>query len=398
MEPGSYGPGPDAPGPDAHGAGVPAPDVSALVRELTRRADPARLRQDVEFLADRPRGRIHAPDAMVRAEAHVARRLTEAGWRTERQPFDVRWRPGCTDAPGGARLSPLRFRLHRRLTGANLLAELPEPPEPPERVEPPEPIEPPARPGPAEPGERATVLVGAHLDTVVGSPGADDNASGVAALLEVARLLGGLPRPPAVRLVCFDMEELGCVGARVAARASGGDGRRVAGMLCLESVGCFATAPGTQAMPPGFGAVFPGAAGAVRASGHRGDFVLVVHRRSSDGAAGLWRRAAEVVDPPLPAVTLRDPRPDGPLGALAGLALPPVNHLGRSDHAAYWNAGVPAVLLTTTANFRNPRYHRPTDTPDTLDYERLTAVAVATAATAALWRPPATTRPRRHRR
>ncbi|MEU7114690.1 M28 family peptidase [Streptomyces sp. NPDC046182] len=349
------------------------PDVTALVRELTGRADPARLRDDVAYLADRPRGRTHAPEAMLRAEAHVARRLAEAGWRTERQPFDVRWRPGCTDRPGGARLSPFRFRVHRRLTGANLLAEL------------------------GDEGDGPVVLVGAHLDTVAGSPGADDNASGVAALLEVARLLGGLPRPPAVRLACFDMEELGFIGARVAARAAG-PGRRVAGMLCLESVGCFATAPGTQAIPPGFGAVFPGAAGAVHATGRRGDFMLVVHRRSSDTAADLWRRAAGAAEPPLPVVTLRDPRPDGPLGALAGLAVPPMNHLGRSDHAAFWNAGVPAVLLTGTANFRNPRYHRPTDTPDTVDHERLTAVAVATAATAALWHPPGPSRPRRHRR
>ncbi|MGW6563789.1 M28 family peptidase [Streptomyces sp. NPDC054975] len=337
-------------------------DVAALARELTRRADPARLRDDVAFLADRPRSRIHAPEAMLRAEARVADRLAEAGWRTERRPFEVRWRPGCSDRPGGGHLSPLRFRVHRRLTGANLLAD------------------------PADGGDGPAVLVGAHLDTVRGSPGADDNASGVAALLEVARLLGGLPQPPPVRLAFFDMEELGFVGARVAARAAR-HGRRVCGMLCLESVGCFADAPGTQAVPAGFGALFRGAAGAVRARDRRGDFTLVVHRRSSAAAADLWRRAAGAAEPPLPVVTLRDPRPDGAWGTLAGLAAPPLNHLGRSDHAAYWNAGIPAVLLTGTANFRNPRYHRPTDTPDTLDYARLTAVAVATAVTAALWWP-----------
>ncbi|MEU6879590.1 M28 family peptidase [Streptomyces sp. NPDC046712] len=339
----------------------PGPDVPALVRELTRRADPRRLRRDVEFLADRPRGRIHAPEAMLRAETHVADELARAGWRTERQPFDVRWRPGCTDQPGGA-LSPLRFRLHRRLSGANLLARLPG--------------------GDDRPG----VLVGAHLDTVEGSPGADDNASGVAALLEIARLLGDLPRPPDVTLACFDMEELGFVGARVAARALRRGGR-VTGMICLESVGCFATGPGTQALPAGFGTVFPREAASVRAAGRRGDFTLVVHRRSSDAAAALWHRAARAAEPPLPVVTLRDPRPDGVPGALAGLAAPPLNHLGRSDHAAFWNARIPAVMLTSTANFRNPHYHRPTDTPDTLDYGRLTTVAVATAATAVTWTP-----------
>ncbi|GGT73650.1 M28 family peptidase [Streptomyces lateritius] len=339
-------------------------DLPTLVRALSGRVDPARLRYDVELLADRPRGRTAAPEAMARAEAHVVRELTEAGWRTERRPFDVRGRLGCSDRPGGG-MSPLRLRLHRRLTGANLLARLPGA------------------------DDRPTVIVGAHLDTVRGSPGADDNASGVAALLETARLLGGLPgRPPAVTLMVFDMEELGFIGSRVAARRLRRDGTTPqAGMICLESVGCFATEPGTQRLPKGFGLLFPRAVAAVRATGLRGDFTLVVHRRSTDQAASLWQRAAGAAEPPLPVVTLRDPRPDGPLGALAGLLLPPLNQLGRSDHAAFWNAGIPAVLLTSTAEFRNPHYHRPTDTPDTLDYSRLASVTAATTATALSWRP-----------
>ncbi|WP_308377942.1 M28 family peptidase [Streptomyces sp. ISL-98] len=333
--------------------------VLALVRELNRRTDPLRLRHDVEFLADRPRSRTRAPEAMLRAEAHVMRELAAAGWRTERQPFDVRWRLGGTDREGDRAIA-LQLRLHRRLTGANLIAELPGA------------------------DDRPTVVVGAHLDTVDGSPGADDNASGVAALLEIARLLGGLPRPPAVTLLFFDMEELGMIGSRFAARQLRRT-RQVAGMICLESVGFFATGPGTQLMPAGFAAAFPRVAARVRSGGHRGDFTLVVHRRSTAAAASLWRRAAEAAEPRLPAVTLRDPRPHGLLGALAGLAAPPLIHLDRSDHASFWNAGIPALMLTGTANFRNPNYHRPTDTPDTLDYGRLAAVAVATAATAASW-------------
>jgi Zn-dependent M28 family amino/carboxypeptidase len=73
--------------------------------------------------------------------------------------------------------------------------------------------------------------------------------------------------------------------------------------------------------------------------------------------------------------------------------VPPLAHLDRSDHAAFWNAGIPALMLTSTANFRNPHYHQPTDTPETLDYERLTAVALATAATAVTWSAPARERP-----
>ncbi|MET9800347.1 M28 family peptidase [Streptomyces sp. NPDC006368] len=345
-------------------------DVAALVRELAPRADPARLRRDVERLADGPRSRTRAPEAMARAEAYVTGELARAGWCTERQPFDVRLRLGSTDRRGHQAL-PLEFRLHPRLSGANLLA----------------------RPAwgdhrgsgtASAAGGSRTVVVGAHLDTVDGSPGADDNASGVAALLEISRLLAALPRPPAVTLIVFDMEELGLIGARYAARRLR-RGRQAVGMMCLESVGYFTPEPGSQQMPMGFDAAFPSVAAEVRAAGLRGDFTLVVHRRSTDAAAALWRAAAQAADPPLPCVTLRDPRPHGPLGALAGLAVPPLAHLDRSDHAAFWNVGIPALMLTGTANFRNRHYHRPTDTPDTLDYARLAAVAVATAATAVCW-------------
>ncbi|CCK24633.1 hypothetical protein BN159_0254 [Streptomyces davaonensis JCM 4913] len=111
----------------------------------------------------------------------------------------------------------------------------------------------------------------------------------------------------------------------------------------------------------------------------------MVHRRSSAAAAEVWKRAAAAASPAVPGLLLRDPRPDGLLGLLAGLAVPPAKHLGRSDHGAFWNRGIPALMLTVTANFRNPHYHRSTDLPGTLDYERLAAVTEATATTAAWW-------------
>ncbi len=335
-------------------------DGTELVGELERRVDPGRLRRHVETLAAQPRSRRRAPAAMDRAERYAAEHLRAAGWRVERQPFDVRAQVGATDRPG-RRTPGLKPRLHRRLRGANLLATLPG-----------------AGAGPC-------VLVGAHLDTVDGSPGADDNASGVAVVLETARLLAGLREPPAVTLALFDMEELGLIGSRFAARELSRSGRRPAGMICLESVGFFATAPDTQRLPAGFAPVFPAVAADLRSRGFRGDFTLVVHRRSSAAAAGVWQRSAAATSLELPALLLRDPRPDGPLGLLAGLAVPPANHLGRSDHAPFWNQGVPALMLTGTAEFRNRHYHRPTDTPDTLDYPRLAAVTTATAVTAATW-------------
>jgi Zn-dependent M28 family amino/carboxypeptidase len=329
-------------------------------------ADAARLRRHVTTLAAEPRSRRHAPQAMERAEEYVTDQLTGAGWDVHRDPFDVRWRWGSADQPGH-RAMPLKIRLHRRLTGANLRAEPPGPAG-----------------GTDGSARRSTVVVGAHLDTVVDSPGADDNASGVAVVLETARLLARLPQPPDVTLLLFDMEEVGLIGSREAVRQLLRT-RRVAGMICLESVGYFSSALGSQRLPLGSGLAFPAATDAVNEGHHRGDFTLVVHRESSRPAAEAWARAAAGASPSLPAILLRDPRPDGPLGVAVGLALPVLTHLSRSDHAPFWNHGIPSLMLTGTANFRNTHYHRSTDTPDTLDYDRLAAVATATAATAAGW-------------
>ncbi|MFD7283049.1 M28 family peptidase [Streptomyces sp. NPDC059862] len=319
----------------------------------------ARLRRHVEFLAAEPRSRLRAPRAMQRAEAYVHDELTATGWLVERQPFDARWQIGSTDRHGHRALA-LKPRLHRRLHGANLIASLPGS------------------------GDGPAVVVGAHLDSVSGSPGADDNASGVAVLLETARLLSEASVPPRVVLAVFDMEELGLIGARQAARKLCRRGG-VRGMISLESVGYFVDDPGTQRLPAGFERIFPEASAEARASGYRGDFILVVHRRSSAGAAEVWKRAAAAASPAVPGLLLRDPRPDGLLGLLIGLAVPPAGHLGRSDHAPFWNRGIPALMVTDTANFRNPHYHRSTDVPRTLDYERLAAVAAATAMTAVSW-------------
>ncbi|MEV0471264.1 M28 family peptidase [Streptomyces prunicolor] len=335
--------------------------VATLIQRLAADLDAERLQRDVETLASTPRSTLRAPKAMRRAQEHVAGELQRAGWEADNSPFDVRWQVGSTDRHG-SRALPLKLRLHRRLRGTNIIADLP---------------------GAGAP-DRPTVVIGAHLDTVDGSPGADDNASGVAVVLETARLLGRLPDPPPVTLALFDMEELGLIGSRVAARELSRT-RRVAGMICLESVGVFSDRPGSQQLPPGFATVFRDATDTVRSADSRGDFTLVVHRRSSTAAAELWQRAATQASPALASITLRDPRPDGPLGMLIGVAVPPANHLGRSDHASFWNQRIPALMLTSTANFRNPHYHQSTDTPETLDYQRLAAVTLATAATAVQW-------------
>lgn len=379
-------------------------------------ADPDLLRRHVAALAQEPRGRRHAPGAMAAAEAYVTGELESAGWEVFREPFHAGLRLGSTDRHG-RRAMPLKVRLHRGLSGANLRAE--------RRgagtgagagsaagsaagaaagtavgdaagfaagaaAGPGDAGGPAAGPG-APAGSAAsgapppTLVIGAHLDTVQGSPGADDNASGVAVVLEVARLLGALAEPPPVTLMIFDMEELGLIGSREAVKRLLRAHRVVGGMICLESVGYFSTEPGSQYLPPGARLAIPEAVDRVRRSGRRGDFTLIVHRTSSRGLAETWSRAAAEATPALPTVLLRDPRPDGRVGATLGPAVPVLNNLDRSDHSPFWNRGIPALMLTGTANFRNAQYHRPGDTPDTLDYGRLAAVARATAATAAAW-------------
>jgi Zn-dependent M28 family amino/carboxypeptidase len=335
------------------------------------------LRRHVEALAGGPRGRRHAPAAMERAEEYVGEALRGAGWEVFREPFDARVRVGSTDRHG-QRAMPLKVRVHWGLSGANLRAELPGAASSGSSG------------GSGSPGSSAgsgapTLVIGAHLDSVQGSPGADDNASGVAVVLEVARLLGALATPPPVTLMVFDMEELGLIGSREAVGRLLGANRTIGGMICLESVGYFSSEPGSQRLPAGARLAMPEAVDTVRRSGHRGDFTLIVHRASSRTLAGTWSRAAAAASPALPTVLLRDPRPDGRLGGAFGLAVPVLNNLDRSDHSPFWNRGIPAMMLTGTANFRNAHYHRPGDTPDTLDYERLASVATATAATAAAW-------------
>ncbi|MEU2777501.1 M28 family peptidase [Streptomyces sp. NPDC007162] len=178
------------------------------------------------------------------------------------------------------------------------------------------------------------------------------------------------------------------IGSRYAARRFTDRREQPAGRICPESVGYFVPEPGGQRLPAGFAPAFPEAAREVRAHRFRGDFTLVVHRRSTQGAAALWQRAAACPGPALPAlpsIALGDRRPERPLGLLIGLAVPPANHLGRSDHAAFWNRRIPALMLTNTATFRDRHYHRPTDTPDLLDHDWLAAVTAATAGTALYW-------------
>ncbi len=197
----------------------------------------------------------------------------------------------------------------------------------------------------------ARILIGAHYDAVPGTPGADDNASAVAVLLAAARAIG--PRAE-VCYVAFDGEECGLAGSRSFVEDLGPN--RLEAVHVLEMVGFTDRRPGSQrnpvpmVQPPTVGD-FLGMVG-THASGRLLDLTLAAAGRSAIPVYGLY----------LPAVPT------------AGIRLAAPNVL-RSDHAPFWEAGIPALMWTDTAEFRNPHYHGASDTPDTLDYGFMAEVA-----------------------
>lgn len=206
------------------------------------------------------------------------------------------------------------------------------------------------------------IYVGAHFDAVPASPGADDDASGVAALLEIARTLRDRPLKRTVRFVLFNLEEVGLVGSSqyapgVAERVAAGE-ETVVGMLSLEMLGYYSDEAGSQTNP--FEAVkalkVPPA----------GNFLALGTILSHRPFVRLLEQEMLRAEPTFPPVVF-DFLPFAPPDLL------------RSDHAPFLNHGMPAVIVTDTANFRNRNYHKPSDTPETLDLARLAQAARALA-------------------
>ncbi len=151
----------------------------------------------------------------------------------------------------------------------------------------------------------------------------------------------------------------------------------------LESVGYYDPAHGTQKLQPGLGLIAGGLAAEIRDRNSAGDFALVVHRKDSAGLARGWAAAAGRAG--LPAVLFQDNRYTGPGYRVERLVDVIGDNLDRSDHAPFWNAHVPAVMVTDTVPLRNRHYHRLSDTAETLDYDRLAAVTLATIELAREW-------------
>ena len=283
--------------PDEFGVDVRGLPVD--VRAAMDSVQVARLRADVDAI-DEPRGTAQFP-AALRAAGHVAGELEEAGLRVA---FDD------VTAPNGQVLP-------------NVVADLP-----------------------GRECRDEVFVVGAHYDSVNASPGADDDASGVAGMLELARVLRSLPLPMTVRFTGFAFEEIGLLGSRQMASDLAEAGTDVAGMVSLEMIGF------TRAGDDAF-------------LGVPNDYLATVGDPQSELLARVFGAAhyeyllnrfapAAVIDP-----------------ATFGDVL-------RSDHAPFWAEGFPALLITDTANFRNPNYHQASDTIETLDFGYLSDSVKAT--------------------
>lgn len=273
-----------------------------------QRADPGRLERDVRYLSSvvppRNAGNV---DGLERAAVHIATGFTAAGCALEVRNFEV------------------DHTVYRNVACS---------------------FGPPAAP---------RLVIGAHYD-VAGdaNPGADDNASGVAGLLELARLIGAA-RPSLqhrLDLVAFALEEpphfrSEAMGSHAYARDLRDQGVDLKLMISVEMIGYFSDESGSQHYPLGvLNWFYPGEA----------DFIGVVGR-ALDRAPVARVKALMTVTPALPVYSINAPAF--------------VTGVDFSDHWSFWQLGFPAVMVTDTAFLRNPNYHRPTDTPETLDYRRM---------------------------
>lgn len=244
---------------------------------------------------------------LIAAAHYIEKQLTEGGWKVRRDTYEVQGK-SCSNLE------------------AELAGQSPE-----------------------------IVLVGAHYDSVFGSPGSNDNGSGVAALLALARRFAGTQNARTLRFVAFVNEEphyfqSSQMGSYVYAARCRERRDPIEAMISLETIGYYSAQPGSQSYPaPGLGFLYP----------RTGNFIAFVGNVGSRdllrAALGAFRQHAQI------------PSQGGALPA----AIPGV---GWSDQWSFWEHGYPGIMVTDTAPFRYPHYHEPSDTPEKLDYDGMTRV------------------------
>lgn len=217
------------------------------------------------------------------------------------------------------------------------------------------------------------VIIGAHYDGVRGCDAADDNGSGVAGLLEAARILAPDAHRRTLVVACWDVEELGLVGSHTHAYSVVPED--VVAVFNFEMIGYTDDTPDSQELPLGFGLLFPEAQALLDSFGGRGVFIALIAGANASGPVAALGEAASAIGLPVIPVVLEQ----------SYIGLSSFGDLHRSDHASFWRRGIPAIQLTDTANFRNPNYHCPSGNSDTvasLDQDFMRAVVAATVSAA----------------
>jgi hypothetical protein len=289
----------------------PLPPLTAEEQALA-----PRLKRHIEAIASREHN-VAQYDELEKSARYIEATLESYGYTVNRQAFDV--------ADLGS--------IVRRVRNIEVVID-------------------PREPRPAT----ETLVVGAHYDSAIGAPGANDNGSGVAAVIELARLLGDLKgkAPRRIRLVLFVNEEMPYfrtqeMGSWQYAAALKARNERVVGMYSLETIGWFADEPGSQRYPFPFGLMFP----------DRGDFLAFVGMLDAR---------------PLLRASIGSFRSNTKFPTIGGVAPAFIPGIDFSDHWAFSEHGFPAIMLTDTAPYRYPHYHTFGDTPDKVDAEKLARI------------------------
>jgi hypothetical protein len=282
----------------------PLPELTAEQQRLRDQ-----LQTDLKTLAgDIGERNLQHTEAYAKATLFIERRLSATGHKVRRQAFDVKGRQ-C-------------FNLELEIAGGDRASEI--------------------------------VVIGAHYDSVQGTAGANDNGSGVVALLSLADLLKDHKPARTLRLVAFANEEspyfgTDAMGSLVCAREYRARDDNVVAMLSLETIGYYDDTEGSQKYPPPFSRFYPST----------GNFLAFVGNTES---ADLVRQCVGSF------------RQHAQFPCEGGAAPAKMEGISRSDQVAFWQCGYPGLMVTDTANFRYPHYHQPTDTPDKVNYDRLARV------------------------
>jgi Zn-dependent M28 family amino/carboxypeptidase len=338
------------------GTGEPRPyklsdRLCSWAKAIRKDINVERIRAGVIALPS-PRNRLFASEAMQQADHMILEEFTNAGWLAEKQAFVVHNALGTVDTSPDLIVQPM---IYKRLEGANIVG---------------------VKKGVENP-KKAIVILG-HYDTVRNSPGADDNSASVAALLELARVLTDWKFRYSIILAATDMEELWYIGARQLVKALLASYRTI-GAINFETMGYTSGEPGTQSVPPGLDLLYGGQIKRLRQRQFRGDFTCIIYNGPAKRLASIMGSSLSLLAGPNSLVLLRDPSDLPIVGKILIRLVPTVRNFARSDHVLFWEERIAAFQVTDTANFRYPHYHKPTDTPEKIDYERVAEIVAATA-------------------